>query len=84
MPDNSTRREQFTATDAIAITTSDTVDLPVIPRALYVGGAGDISVVTAAGRTVVIYGAVAGSVIPLQVQRVNATGTTATNLLGLL
>ena len=65
---------------AAAVTPSDTVDLTNETRALYVGGAGDLSVETIAGNTITLAGAVAGSVIPIRVKRVNSTNTTATNI----
>lgn len=70
---------------AIAITPSDSANIVnngQLTRGIYVGGAGNISVEMGQG-TVVFYNAVAGSVLPLRVQRVNATGTTASNLVGL-
>lgn len=72
------------ARQAIAITPSDTTNISGgnIMRGIYVGGAGNISIEVANG-TVVLYGAVAGSVLPVRTTRVNATGTTATNLVGL-
>lgn len=55
---------------------SDTVDLPVRPRALYVEGAGNA--VLSDGTTTVTYSAlVAGQVLPFRAMRVLATGTTA-------
>ena len=53
---------------------------------LYVGGAGsgNLSVVPASSTdTVVLKGVAAGSFIPLQVTRVNSTGTDVTNILAL-
>lgn len=53
---------------------------------LYVGGAGsgNLSVVPAASEeTVVLKGVTAGSFIPLQVVRVNSTGTDVTDILAL-
>lgn len=64
---------------ATTITPSDTVNLPS-PSVIYVGGAGDVRVLTAQGDDVVFTGAVAGSVIPVQVIRVFLTNTTATSL----
>lgn len=49
---------------------------------LYVGGAGDLSVVTSSGSEVTLVGIVAGSFIPVQVLRVKAA-TTATNIVAL-
>lgn len=70
-----------------AVTPSDTVDVSrhsrYYPRALYVGGGGDISVVTPDDSTALFRAAAAGSILPVQVKRVNSTGTTATSLLAL-
>lgn len=82
--DTEYRRVTWTAEDAISITPSDSAELTKIPRALYVGGAGAIAVVTALGTAITLSGAVAGSIIPLKVKQVKNTGTTATGLIGLL
>ena len=50
---------------------------------LYVGGAGDLSVQFADGGTAVFSGLLAGTFFPLNVVRVNATGTTATNIVAI-
>ena len=68
---------------AFAITGNDSTDLTVTPRAIYVGGAGNVKVTTLGGDTVTFNGAVAGTIIPVRVTRVFSTGTTATNLIGL-
>ena len=68
---------------AFAITSNDSTDLTVYPRAIYVGGAGNVKVTTLGGDTVTLNGAVAGSILPVRVVRVFSTGTTATNLIGL-
>ena len=68
---------------AFAITGNDSTDLTVFPRAIYVGGAGNVKVTTLGGDTVTLNGAVAGSILPVRVVRVFSTGTTATNLIGL-
>lgn len=65
---------------ATAITTSDTVNLTT-PSVVYVGVGGTVKVTTAQGDDVTFVGILAGSVIPVQVIRVWATGTSATNLL---
>jgi hypothetical protein len=71
--------------DLVAITKSDsTVYAPPI-RQIYVGTAGDISVTTEAGTTVLHKGCIAGSYIgPFYVSKVNSTGTTAADLVGYL
>jgi hypothetical protein len=51
--------------------------------ALYIGGAGDLKVMTAGGDIVTLVGVLAGMFIPMNVKRVYATGTTATSILAL-
>ena len=67
---------------AFAITTSDTVNLQNV-AVVYVGGAGNIKVTTANGDVATFNGLNAGTVLPVQVLRVWATGTTATTLIGI-
>ena len=62
-----------------AITKSDTENLPFYTTCIYVGGAGDLELVTANGDVVTYVGAVAGTQIVGRYKRVNA-GTTATDL----
>lgn len=64
---------------AEAITTSDTVDLAT-PSVVYVGATGNVKVNTAQGDTVTFSNVPSGGIIPVQVTRVWATGTTATNM----
>lgn len=73
--------ENFAHPDnAAAVTPHDSTNLTA-PGLLYVGGAGDISVLTAGGQTVTFSAVPAGSFLPVVVLRVNATSTTATNIL---
>ena len=67
---------------AVAVTPSDSTDLPVT-RGLYVGGAGNVAVTMADGGVVTFTGATAGQFLPLQVTRVMSTNTTATLILAL-
>lgn len=71
--------------NAFAITPSDTVNFVQGPvRAIYVGGAGNVSVVPQAGATAVTFTAPpVGTVLPITCVRVNAALTTATLLVGL-
>lgn len=50
---------------------------------LYVGGAGDVAVVTAAGSEVTFSAVPAGSFLPVHIKQVKATGTLATAILAL-
>ena len=72
------------ATVCLAVTPSDSTDLTYSTcRAIYVGGDGNISIVDGAGTTVVCTGLTAGSILPVQTARINATGTTATSIIAL-
>jgi hypothetical protein len=71
------------ARHGFAITPADGADLGELTRALYVGGAGNITLVMASGAELLLSGVPAGSLLPLRVRRVKATGTTATALVGL-
>lgn len=66
-----------------AITPSDTVDLVFTTRAIYIGGAGNLSVQNRAGTVVTFIGLPVGAILPIVTGRVMATLTTATNLVGL-
>jgi hypothetical protein len=73
----------FPAESAEAVTPSDTTDLGVVSRALYVGGGGNVSVVMLGGQTITFSGVQAGALLPIRVARVRSTGTTATQLVAL-
>jgi len=67
-----------------AVTPNDSTDLTLgVCRAIYAGAAGDISIVDLSGETVVFVGVLAGSILPVQTARINATGTTATSIVAL-
>ncbi len=68
---------------AVAIVPSNTQDLAVVTRALFVGQAGDLAVLMIGGESVTLANVPAGTLLPLRVARVLATGTTATALIGL-
>jgi hypothetical protein len=73
------------AEHAYAITPDDVDDLPRATRSVYVGGAGNISVVMASDDTTVAFiNVAAGSVLPIRVKKVLSTDTTANNLVALL
>lgn len=58
-------------------------DMPNNGAVLYVGGAGDVELITAGGDDLVFTGVPAGSFMPIQVTRVKATSTTATGIIAL-
>ena len=67
-----------------AVTPDDNNDLTYQTRYLYAGVSGDVKATLAHdGSTVVFKSLAAGVLHPIAVSRVWATGTTATNILGL-
>lgn len=64
---------------------SPTNDLAVGPyRGLWIGGTGDVTVICVRDDTAVTFVAVpAGTYIPVAVKEVRATGTSATNIVGI-
>lgn len=71
----------------VAVTPSNSADIAQLnneyPRALWVGGAGDVAVVTPDGVASTIVGVTAGTLLPIQVRRVNSTNTTATSMVAI-
>lgn len=67
----------------VAVTPNDNTDLAVTSRAIWVGGAGAISLTTEGGDTVLISGIPAGTLLPIAANRIRATGTTATLIVAL-
>lgn len=72
------------ATAAFAVTPNDTLDLPEVTRAVYIGASGVLAVRMSSGETVTFPGVLGGSTLPLRIDRVLATGTTATGIVGLV
>lgn len=72
-----------TFNDYRPITTSDTVDLPWVTQAVWVGGAGNVVAVMQNGTTGTFTAVPAGNTLPIMARRINATLTTATNLVAL-
>ena len=68
---------------AAAITTSDTVSLTGITRAVYVGGAGNITAIMSNGDAVLFTAVPVGTLLPIRCTRINATATTATLLIAM-
>ena len=77
---------------AAAVTPSDTVDIPSVSTqdgvgnngcVLYVGGFGDVRVLTAGGDDVTFVGINGGTFVPVQVLKVFATSTTATSIVAM-
>lgn len=69
------------AENAVAVTPHNSTDLTKATRALWIGGAGNISVEMVGGQSAVVFsGIAAGTWMPLRVTRVNSTSTTATSI----
>lgn len=66
-----------------SITPSDTVDLPALTQAVWVGGAGTVVAVMQNNQTGTFTAVAAGTVLPIAARRINATNTTATLLVAL-
>lgn len=80
---NSSATLDCPAWNAAAVTPAD-ADLPVFPTiGIYVGGTGNLTVQMAGGGTVTFSAVPAGAYLPIRVDRVNATATTATLIVAL-
>lgn len=79
----------FQAGRAAAVTPSNTVDIPSVAgsvnygNVLFVGTGGNLRVLTIGGDDVTFNNIQDGSFLPLQVTRVYATGTTASQIIAL-
>jgi len=72
------------AVNGAAVTPSDATPLTQPARALYVGGAGDVTVILVGDTAAITFKAVPlGTTLWIRAATVKATGTTATNLLAL-
>lgn len=72
------------ARNPYAIVPSDTVELPLVPKAIYVGTGGHIVLRGIDGATDVTFANVpSGGIIDARASHVRATGTTASNLVAL-
>ena len=72
------------AAHGFAVTPSDSALLAETTRALYVGSAGNLVVVMASGSTITFTAIPSGTVLPVRVSKIMATGTSATDILGLV
>jgi hypothetical protein len=71
------------ARDAAAVTPNDATPLAQVSRALYIGQAGDLAVTMAGGQAVTFQALPGGTLLPVRVEAVLATGTTASAILAL-
>lgn len=70
--------QQNTYRGAANVTPHDTNELPTWSRKLYVGGTGNITLVTAEGQTVLYSALPVGAQIEVSAKIIKSTGTTAT------
>lgn len=70
------------ARDAQNITKSDATIYQPPLNGVWVGGLGDVTVITPAGTSVLFSAVPAGTMLPIQAKQVMATGTTASLLAG--
>ena len=84
--------QKLQAARAASVTPSNTVDIPNIANqdgldnrgcVLYVGTGGTLKVTTAGGDEVTFTGILSGTFVPVQVIKVWATGTSASNIIAL-
>lgn len=86
MADNRFSGDAFdgsTFTDAFALTPHDSNNFARLAKRVYVGGAGDIVAVLLSGATVTFKAVPVGTILPVSMVRINATSTTATQLVGI-
>lgn len=72
-----------TALSGFAVTPHDTNTFDRMPRGLYIGGAGDVKVRTSERVDLTFTAVPAGQILPIKVDRVLSSGTTATNIVAL-
>ncbi|MFM6932098.1 MAG: hypothetical protein ACKOUT_07630 [Novosphingobium sp.] len=72
------------ARNCVSIVPNDTTDLAVVTKALYVGTGGSIVVRTVDATADVTFANVpAGLILPIRARAIRATGTTASQIVGL-
>jgi hypothetical protein len=67
--------------EAITLATSDSATFE--PASLYIGTGGDLKVVDSSGNTTIFANVPGGTILPVLVTQVFATGTTASDLISL-
>lgn len=72
------------AIDGFAVTPNNSTDLTENCRALYIGTAGNVALITAKGTTLTFVGLQAGQTLSVRASRVLSTGTTAGSIIALV
>ena len=83
IPNSNVENNSTPAVYAGAVTTSDSVNLSSIARGLYVGTGGNLAAVMPDDAVVTFNNVATGTILPVRVKRVNATNTTASNIVAL-
>lgn len=84
MAQNGAQNSTLPAQSAFAVTPTDGADLAVATRWLYVGTAGTLAVRMWDGSAVTFGAVTAGSLLPIRVDRVLSTGTSASNIVAIV
>lgn len=71
---------EWSATNAAAVTPSDSADLAFLPRAVYVGTSGHLKIHDREGEEITFNNLAAGVFHPLAPRRIMSTGTTALDI----
>lgn len=71
------------AVDGFTVTPHDANPLTRTPRALFIGTGGNLVVTTMKGTDITLKNIASGSIVSVRVNKVKATGTTATDIVGL-
>jgi hypothetical protein len=69
--------------DFAAVTPHDSTNLSVVPRAIYVGGTGNLQAVQHDGTVVEFTAVQAGTLLPIRPIRINSTLTTASAIVAI-
>lgn len=72
------------ATDGFPIIPNDTLNLVETTRAIYVGGGGAITLTLLSGTQLVFANIPSGTMLPVRAVLIKATGTDASDLVGLV
>lgn len=70
-------------TQGFNITPDDAAELPFVTRYIFVGGGGNIVLVTSGADDLTLYNVQPGTEIRISARQIKADGTTATNMVGL-
>jgi hypothetical protein len=68
-----------------AVTPNNSTDLDFVPKALWIGAAGNVAILAFEdSAAVTLVGCQAGQIIPVRAKRVLSTGTTATSIVAMI